>query len=90
MHLPGLRHLSLQQTPPLAPMEPQPETTFHVAPPKPLSTSGLRLSEILSRPDGLQRKLPVPQVVVHDGTGLSSGRSSTNGSIAGGDLAERY
>lgn len=93
MHLPGLRHLSLQQTPPLAPLEPQTETTFHVPAPKPFPASGIRLSDILSRPDGSQRKLPVPQVVIHDGhmgVSLSSGGSSSNGSIAGGDLAERY
>ncbi|KAI9795139.1 MAG: hypothetical protein M1816_000161 [Peltula sp. TS41687] len=89
VYIPGLRYLSLQQAPPLAPMEPPTETTFHVPPPK-LSTSSSRLSEILSRPDGLQRKLPVPQVVVHEGGGFSSGGSSTMGSIAGGDLIERY
>lgn len=97
MHLPGLRHLSLQQTPALAPMEPQTEP-YPPQPPK-LSASGLRLSDILTRPDGSQRKLPVPQVAVdevlnlHPGTaagGFSSGPSSTTGSIAGTDLSERY
>jgi zinc finger protein CreA/MIG len=61
MHLPGLRHLSLRHTPALAPMEiADPYSTINT-PIIPLQPpSGLRLSEIISRPDGAQRKLPVP------------------------------
>ncbi|MCJ1302428.1 hypothetical protein MMC08_005231 [Hypocenomyce scalaris] len=97
MHLPGLRHLSLQHTPALAPMEPQADGPSPYMNPN-TPSSGPRISEIMSRADGAQRKLPVPQVLpkvaVQDllnvGSGFSSGNSSTSGSMAGGDLAERY
>lgn len=57
-------------------------------------TKGLRLGDIINRPDGAQRKLPVPRVHVHDllnnsSMGYSSASSSTSNSIAGGDLADR-
>ncbi|KAK3374441.1 DNA-binding protein cre-1 [Lasiosphaeria ovina] len=99
--LPPFRSLSLQQhTPALAPLEPQPEGQFSLnqAPPQvtPRST-GMSLTDIMSRPDGTQRKLPVPQmpkVAVHDLLAPSdgyngSGRSSSSNSISGGDLVER-
>ena len=101
MQLPSLRHLSLAHTPALAPMEPQTQTDS--SPYGSLSnqncySSGPRISEIMSRPDGTHRKLPVPQipkVAVQDmlnpmGSGLGSGTSSNSGSQAGGDLQERY
>ncbi|KAF4513419.1 hypothetical protein G6O67_000692 [Ophiocordyceps sinensis] len=98
--LPTIRNLSLHPntTPTLAPLEPHPEVPQF--PPTlggngPRST-GMSLTDIISRPDGSQRKLPVPQVpkvAVHDllsDHGFSnSGRSSATGSLAGGDLTDR-
>ena len=96
LHLPSIRHLTLQHTPALAPMEPQPEG------PQYLSSAqgghvGPSISDIMSKPDGTQRKLPVPQmpkVAVQDmlnpPSGFSSMSSSTNNSIAGNDLSERF
>ncbi|KAK3319320.1 DNA-binding protein cre-1 [Apodospora peruviana] len=100
VELPPFRSLSLQQhtTPALAPLEPAPEgqqfsLNNHSAPVAPRST-GMSLTDIISRPDGTQRKLPVPKVAVHDLLGPSdgfngSGRSSSSNSISGGDMMER-
>ncbi|KAI5866754.1 hypothetical protein GGS23DRAFT_286728 [Durotheca rogersii] len=98
VELPTLRNLTLGHTPALAPMEPHLEGAgYQQTPPsnKGTRTSGLSLTDIISRPDG-SRKLPVPQVpkvAVHDllsNDGYNtSGRSSASGSLAGGDLMDR-
>lgn len=94
VELPTLRNLSLGHTPALAPMEPQHFEPTHYQQTQPgtgTSRSGLSLSDIISRPDG-SRKLPVPQVpkvavqdllTPHDN--FNSGRSSTSGSLSGGE-----
>jgi len=94
IELPTLRNLTLGHTPALAPMEPHLEGSGFQPTPQPTSTPrgpGMSLTDIISRPDR-SRKLPVPQmpkVAVHDllsnDTFSPSGRSSTNGSITGGD-----
>lgn len=101
--LPPFRQLSLHShtTPALAPLEPQPDSSKYTAPTPPGAmtkpSGGISLSDILSRTDGSQRKLPVPQVMTKgvpdllmpsDGFNLS-GRSSSSNSISGGDLMER-
>jgi len=93
LQLPHLRHLSLHHAPALAPMEPQ---TEHVPQYTPSSNNGMRISDIMSRSDGTQRKLPVPvpkvavQDLLNNGPGFASGASSSNASVAGNDLSERY
>lgn len=108
MHLPGIRHLSLAHAPALAPMEPAAEgpSPYPMSMSNNSSNQGTpygsfgqerqgRISEIMSRADGAQRKLPVPQVpkvAVQDllvGSGFASGVGSKEGSVSGGDEA-RY
>jgi zinc finger protein CreA/MIG len=90
VHLPGIRHLTLQQhTPALAPMEPPADggNMNQAAIQQP--SVGMRISDIMSRADASQRKLPVPQapkVAIQDllnGGFPSSGNSSSNGSVTG-------
>jgi zinc finger protein CreA/MIG len=94
LQLPHIRHLSLQHVPALAPMEPSAHTE---QPYVPSQSSGLRIGDIISKPEGAQRKLPVPQVpkvavqdLLNSNSGFSSGNSSTTGSLAGNDLMDRY
>jgi len=93
VQLPHLRHLSLQHVPALAPMEP---STNSEQPYVPSQSSGLRIGDIISRPDGSQRKLPIPlpkvavQDLLNSNNGFSSGNSSSAGSLAGNDLMDRF
>lgn len=94
LHLPSIRHLSIQHTPALAPMEPQPEGPHYYNPSQ--GPMGPSITDIMSKPDGTQRKLPVPQVpkvavqdMLNPTGGFTSMPSSANNSIAG-DLAERF
>ncbi|CEJ84874.1 Putative CREI protein [[Torrubiella] hemipterigena] len=99
--LPSLRNLSLHHntTPALAPMEPHLETpmfppTLHPTAPR---SNGISLTDIISRPDGNQRKLPVPQPPKVAGQEMAtegayhgnSGRSSMNSSLNGVDMMDR-
>ena len=98
MHLPGIRHLSLQHAPvlpALPPMEPATEASIPLGslPNQQSYGSGSRISEIMSQADGMHRKLPMPQVpkvAVQDMLNPGSGFSSGSSSQAGGDLAERF
>jgi len=88
LQLPGLRHLSIAHGPLLAPMEPSADGPHHQF--QQIHHSGPTISDIMSRSDGTQRKLPVPQVpkvavsdMLNPGIGMSSGESSTSGSVNG-------
>ncbi|KAI9902763.1 hypothetical protein N3K66_002115 [Trichothecium roseum] len=98
LQLPSIRQLSLAHntTPALAPMEPHVEgyqQGSNTPTSNPARSNGISLTDILSRPDGNQRKLPVPKVAVTDLLSDSpyplSGRSSGAPSLAGGDLMDR-
>jgi zinc-finger protein CreA/MIG len=95
LQLPGIRNLSLGHAPALAPMEPSADGPTPLV--QHLQHSGPTISDIMSRQDGTQRKLPVPQVpkltvqdILNPGSGASSGNSSTSVSMNGDALAERH
>lgn len=95
LQLPGIRHLSLGHTPALAPMEPSADGP--TPPVQPSQHSGPTISDIMSRPDGTQRKLPFPQIakltvqdILNPGSGSSSGNSSTSVSMNGDATAGRH
>lgn len=95
VQLPHLRHLSLHHVPALAPMEPSTNTEAPYVPAQ--SSGGLRIGDIISKPEGAQRKLPIPQIpkvavqdLLNAPSGLSSGNSSTTASVAGNDLMDRF
>jgi len=76
-------------------MEPSTNTEQPYVPSQ--TTGGLRIGDIISKPEGAQRKLPVPQIpklavqdLLNAPSGFSSGNSSTAGSVAGNDLSERF
>lgn len=79
-------------------MEPNADGSSHSAY-MPGPSSGVRISDIVERPNAAQRRLPipnVPKVTVHDLLNTdpvvvsSSGHSPPSSSVSGGDLAERY
>lgn len=96
MHLPGIRHLSLHHAPTLAPMEPQaeiPPPLYGSLPSQQSCANGPRISEIIGRQEGTDRKLPVPQapkVAVQDLLNPGSGFSGGSSTQAGGELTGRY
>ena len=60
-----------------------------------LSGNGPRISEIMNRDEGVQRKLPVPKVAVQDMlnpviASSGSGTNSERGSLSGDTAMERY
>jgi zinc finger protein CreA/MIG len=92
LQLPGLRHLSIGHGPLLAPMEPSADGHHHQF--QQIHHSGPTISDIMSRSDGTQRKLPVPQVpkvAVSDmlNPGTSSGESSSAASVNGDNMHDR-
>lgn len=93
VHLPHLRQLTLNHAPALAPLEPNADGQQAYIP---NNNPQIRISDIMARSDGSQRKLPVPQIpkvavqdLLNTTSGFSSGTNSATGSIAGNDLAER-
>lgn len=93
LQLPSIRQLSINVSPALAPMEPSADgpPVYHAN----TTSSGPSISDIMSRPDGAQRKLPVPQVpriavqdMLNSGSGFASGPASASGPI--NEFPERY
>ncbi|CCC08098.1 hypothetical protein SMACR_09459 [Sordaria macrospora] len=100
LELPPFRNLSLGQqhtTPALAPLEPALDGQFSLTqtpPPAAPRSNGMSLTDIISRPDGTQRKLPVPKVAVQDLLGPADGfnpsvRSSSSTSLSGTEMMDR-
>lgn len=78
-NLPGIRNLSLQHTPALAPMKLQ-KLDQNQVPLQTTARQGLTISDIMSQADGTQRKLPAPQVLkvtVQDMVNADSGFNSS-------------
>lgn len=89
-HLPHLRNLSLHPAPFLPPMEPNTDTSAQSNPRPSTHVSGpLRISDMLSRPDATDRKLPVPRVSVTEVWSSQSAMRGSAGSSIAGDLSER-
>lgn len=101
-HLPGIRNLSLQHMPPapaLEPLEPATDGSFYQQQQQyPLSrnNSGPRISDIIGRQDGTQRKLPVPtppkfavqdMLNVDGGFGAGNGQSGRNSGPSSGTVS---
>nr|AAC13555.1 carbon repressor protein 1 [Neurospora crassa] len=99
LELPPFRNLSLGQqhtTPALTPLEPALDGQFSLpqTPPPAPRSSGMSLTDIISRPDGTQRKLPVPKVAVQDLLGPADGfnpsvRNSSSTSLSGAEMMDR-
>ncbi|KAF2663221.1 hypothetical protein BT63DRAFT_129550 [Microthyrium microscopicum] len=98
-HLPHLRNLSLHPAPMLPPMEPMADTTASHSNTnsRPQSTfngngGGMRISDMLSRPDANDRKLPIPRLAVTEpwsGPNSIMGGRGSNGSSISGEMSDR-
>jgi zinc finger protein CreA/MIG len=94
LQLPSLRSLSLHHAPALAPLEPSadgPGATMG-RPAMASISSGPRISDILSRSEGAQRKLPVPRLAVQDlliGPPSVQSERSAGSSVSGDTLMDR-
>jgi len=88
--LPHIRNLSLHQGPVLPPMEPSTDQPSNSRPSA--SKAPLRISDMLSRPDLSDRKLPLPRLAVTDAWGSPAttlGARGPAGSSMNGDGGER-
>jgi zinc finger protein CreA/MIG len=95
-HLPHLRNLTIHSHQPmLPPMEPSTGTSVHAQNNRPhtmITGSSMRISDMLSRPDTSDRKLPLPRLAVTEpwnGPSNILGARGSAGSSLAGDLTER-